>query len=124
MNAPDVSLASQLAETLDHAQTRLDPAVTERLRQIRQQALAQRSVMARTSAWPAYGYRQWSVYAATVALCALMLGVSHHLLPQGKRTDILASQPKAQVQEYWMEDPQMLADWELLDVIGEDPDAS
>lgn len=138
MNPRSSPLADTLADTLERANAQLDPAVVERLAQLRQQALQTAAsplpsgvgtVRLKTSVFPPH--YQWAAMAAMVALCALMLGVTHSLLPQRSPTGLLASgSPTAITPEAnplptdaWAEDPQMLADWEMLDALGEEPDA-
>lgn len=136
-------LADTLADTLERANAQLDPAVVGRLSRLRQQAVqASRSPLASDVTEP-----RWSVgkssppvqrfaMAAMVALCAVMLGVCHRLLPDRGETGLLAgSAPSVLIPvtrplnesvtppDAWAEDPQMLADWEMLYVLGDEPDA-
>lgn len=136
-------LAHTLVDTLERANTQLDPAVVERLHQLRQQAVqASRSPLHRDVAEQRFPYAKTSMFshrfamAAMLALCALMLGVSHHLLPARSDTGLLAntarpalipgtnpSNESVMPLDAWDEDPQMLADWEMLYVLGDEPDA-
>lgn len=124
MKTPDDSLAKTLADTLDRAERQLDPTVIRQLAQRRQQALAGAAVANTFPRYRRFDTRQWGALAAMVSLCALMLGVSHSLLPgQASVANRLAGQPPL-APDYWTEEPDMLADWEMLDAIGEDPDAT
>jgi hypothetical protein len=109
-------LQRQLRATLDRSADELDPQTLSALQQARQQALA--STQARRN------YRPAMMIAAS--LVALILAPWLALQQQEDSAPDFAQleeQRYPEEQSYLSEDPDMLADWDMLDAIGEVPDA-
>ncbi|HAG93264.1 MAG: hypothetical protein CMK83_25440 [Pseudomonadales bacterium] len=105
MNDDDSRLQQQLSNTLDHSLEQLDERTLQQLQQIRQQA--QRP-----------SKRQWRPALAMAASILLMIAVPWimHKPP--------ASDPSLLLGEHYLSvEPDMLADWEMLEAIAEVPDA-
>lgn len=138
--AASAALAAKIAASLDQSELRLDPAVTASLAELRRQALQQHLQKNHATQFYRYSFAQWAAVAAMMALCAVTLGMSYQLRPQANAIPVVAMNsampvygkpvqpmsPKATdpLLEAYREDPEMLADWEMLDAIGEDPDAT
>lgn len=118
---PD-ELQRQLRATLDRSADALDPQTLSALQQARQQALA--STQARRNYRPAM-----MIAASLVALILapwLALQQQEDSAPdfaQLEEQNYLEEQRYLEEKSYLNEDPDMLADWDMLDAIGEVPDA-
>lgn len=106
---PD-ELQQQLRVTLDRSADALDPQAVSALQQARQQALAGTPVRR--------NYRPAMMMAAS--LVALILAP---WLALQQQKDSAPDFVQLEEQNYLNEDPDMLADWDMLDAIGEVPDA-
>lgn len=120
MNTKDEQFVKQLVDTLENSNTQLDPDVKARLASLRREAL-------NSSAQQQPKHRRYvsqpRVLAAVVTVCVITVGISQWLkLQEHSRTTTVAMSPATS--EYWQEDPALLADWEMVDALGDDPNAS
>ncbi|MAR91906.1 MAG: DUF3619 family protein [Pseudomonadota bacterium] len=99
-------LARTLAKTLDQSLEQLDQDTLQQLRAAREQAQATRR-------------RLWRPALASAAALVLLVSGSWFLSQQQHP----GGQQPSLADSYLSEDPQMLADWEMLAAIGESPDA-
>ena len=116
MNDNPDDFQRQLRVTLERSADELDTQTLSALQQARQQALA--STKAQRN------YRPAMMIAAS--LVALILVPWLALQQQDDRAPDFAQleeQTPLEEQSYLSEDPDMLADWDMLDAIGEVPDA-
>lgn len=110
MNHDDDELRQRLGATLERSTRQLDDDTVQSLAQVRQQALAGSSGLGR--------YRPALAAAVVMALVATPWLV---LQSPPDAEPVQASAP--QDLEFLNEDPDMLATWDMLEAIGEVPDA-
>jgi ferric-dicitrate binding protein FerR (iron transport regulator) len=110
-------LERRLAATLERSLAQIDGDVAAALQAARRRALRRR--------WGGAGL------AVAAGIAALLL--VPRLLPPASETPVLAQQPLSTDSARWSlpdeyahleVDPELLADWELLEAIGERPDAT
>ncbi len=116
MNDEPDDFQRQLRATLDRSADELDPQTLTALQQARQQALA--STTARRNYRPAL-----MIAASLVALILVPWLALQQQNDPAPSFALLEEQTPLEEQSYLNEDPDMLADWDMLDAIGEVPDA-
>lgn len=110
MNRRDQELAEQLAKTLDHSVDSLDLSIRRQLNQARQKALASER---RQQVWHK---------VIGVAMAAVIAGIVILPWPAQQHDTSLATKNIAAPAP--TEDPEMLKDMDMLDAIGEEPNAT
>lgn len=119
MNSKDEQFVKQLVDTLENSTTQLDSDVKARLASLRREALNSPTQQQKHRRYVS----QPRVLAAVVTVCVITVGISQWLkLQEHSRTTTVAMSPATS--EYWQEDPALLADWEMVDTLGDDPNAS
>ncbi len=114
----DDEFYKRIANTLDHSVEQLEQSTSEQLRVARERALSSAQQPSQQH-YPQPLLRQWKPAIAMAAMLVLMIGFSWFTLKPASRT---APHPVF-TESYLSVEPEMLADWEMLDVIGEEPDA-
>jgi len=121
MNDKPTEFERQLQQTLEHSLEQLDDNTVDQLQQARQQALL--SATANDQFW----LRPAMMLAASLVALAVVPWLYLQQDNVGPTTVATVTDPGVnpppESQDYLQEDPDMLANWEMLAVLGETPDA-